>query len=89
MEVLEQSEPQAPADAPPRAAESQRETPTTLFQRLDRDGDGVLNRAEIAHELSRDDRFADIDSDGDGFIDEQEFDAWRADDDQAKAVSQP
>jgi sporulation protein YlmC with PRC-barrel domain len=96
MELLEQDEPAAPASStdeesaqPPDAAAPERRTPETLFQRLDRDGDGVLNRAEIAHELSRDDRFADIDSDGDGFIDEQEFDAWRAAGDQPESASKP
>lgn len=96
IDLLEQGEPQAPAEAAEadatqrsRSAESQQRPPATLFQRLDRDGDGVLNRAEIAHELSRDDRFADIDRDGDGFIDEQEFDAWRADDNPAEAAAKP
>jgi len=61
----------AEADGAPRRG------PDTRFGRLDRDGDGFLNRAEIAHELSRDDRFADIDRDGDGVIDAAEFDRWQ------------
>ncbi|MDZ7670374.1 MAG: PRC-barrel domain-containing protein [Gammaproteobacteria bacterium] len=61
------------------ADEAPRREPDTRFGRLDRDGDGTLNRAEIAHELSRDDRFADIDRDGDGVIDAGEFDLWQED----------
>lgn len=47
--------------------------PDTLFMRLDRDGDGVLNRAEIAHQLSPTDRYSDIDLDASGAIDPGEF----------------
>ncbi len=54
-----------------------RPAPTTRFRRLDRDGDGTLNRAEIAHEMGRGDRFADIDLDASGSIDEGEFDAMQ------------
>lgn len=51
-----------------------RGTPRNQFERLDRDGDGVLDRAEIAHELFRSDSYADIDLDASGGIDEGEFD---------------
>lgn len=49
---------------------------SSRFQRLDRNGDGVLNRAEIAHEMTRDVRYGDIDTDGSGDIDPAEFDAF-------------
>lgn len=52
--------------APPRK-------PATPFERLDRNGDGVLDRAEIAHELSRTDSFSGIDANGNGVIDPEEF----------------
>lgn len=65
-----------PPAAPPADRDSAaRAAPTTRFGRLDRDGNGTLNRAEIAHEMQRGDRFAEIDSDGSGAIDEAEFDA--------------
>jgi sporulation protein YlmC with PRC-barrel domain len=65
-----QSEQPSPTpQAPPRGE------PTTQFERLDRNGDGVLNRAEIAHELTRRDSYSDIDLDGNGSIDPMEFDA--------------
>lgn len=70
------------------ADDARRRRPDTRFGRLDRDGDGVLNRAEIAHELSRDDRFAAIDRDGDGVIDAPEFDAWQEDGGSADAADQ-
>ena len=49
--------------------------PASRFERLDNDGDGVLDRAEIAHELNRSDSFTTIDRDGSGEIDPEEFDA--------------
>lgn len=73
----------AGADA---AGDAPRRRPDTRFGRLDRDGNGALNRAEIAHELSRDDRFADIDRNGDGVIDAAEFDLWQQDDGSADAA---
>ena len=57
------------------AQRGSRSDPTTPFGRLDEDGDGVLNRAEIAHELTRRDNYSDIDMDGSGTIDPTEFDA--------------
>jgi sporulation protein YlmC with PRC-barrel domain len=66
-----------PPRTPPgseEAAASERPAPGNRFERLDSDGDGVLNRAEIAHELSRSDSYSDIDLDGSGGIDPDEFD---------------
>jgi sporulation protein YlmC with PRC-barrel domain len=62
-------QPSTTPQVPPRGE------PTTRFGRLDRNGDGVLNRAEIAHELTRRDSYSDIDLDGNGSIDPMEFDA--------------
>lgn len=77
--------PAAPASAaagptaPPEAAEASPRPPAprTRFERLDRDGNGVLDRAEIAHELERDHRFADIDVDGNGVVDQGEWQRFR------------
>jgi hypothetical protein len=52
--------------------------PGTQFERLDRDRNGVLDRAEIAHELERSHRFADIDVDGNGVVDEGEWQRFQA-----------
>lgn len=65
-------------DQTPRLVNNGEGVPATLFDRLDRDGDGALNRAEIAHELQRDDRYADIDSDGSGSVDRDEFEALQS-----------
>lgn len=68
----------APAPVPgahPPEPSGERPAPDTPFGRLDEDGDGLLNRAEIAHELTRRDSYSDIDLDGDGVIDAGEFDA--------------
>ncbi len=62
------------ADSPVAGSSAARATPRNRFERLDRDGDGVLDRAEIAHELGRSDSYADIDLDASGGIDEGEFD---------------
>lgn len=73
VEARPPSEP-APAVSPiPPLRE--RRAPDSPFGRLDRDGDGLLNRAEIAHELDRDDNYSDIDLDASGTIDPAEFDA--------------
>lgn len=55
------------------ASSARRAAPTSHFERLDLNGDGVLNRAEIAHELTRDDSFSSIDRDGSGDVDPDEF----------------
>lgn len=79
--VIEEVEP-APSPAAD-SAPSAEQTPTpalaqrerdTRFDRLDGDGDGMLNRAEIAHEMMRRDSYGEIDRDGDGLVDRDEFD---------------
>lgn len=52
--------------------------PDGPFARLDTDGNGVLDRSEIAHEMRRGDRYAEIDTDSDGTIDPEEFAALMA-----------
>ncbi len=66
-----------PEAAHPVAAASEGSS-DTRFDRLDEDGNGVLDRAEIAHVLNRHDKYSDIDKDGDGTIDQAEFDALLA-----------
>ena len=48
----------------------------TKFGRLDADGDGVLNRSEIAHEMTRKDSYTRLDRNGNGVIDREEFEAF-------------
>lgn len=92
IQLIEPEDPEPAADqagdaeSAEKAAQTSDAEPDTRFGRLDRDGDGFLNRAEIAHELSRDDRFADIDRDGDGVIDAAEFDRWQKDGGSADAA---
>lgn len=66
-----------PAGAPPGAATVGNDAapPATRFERLDRNRDGRLDRAEIAHELTRTDSFSTIDRDGSGSIDPDEYQA--------------
>jgi len=66
----------SPGNSDARAGSAERSggAPATRFERLDADGDGALDRAEIAHELSRSDSFSAIDRDGSGDIDVDEFD---------------
>jgi sporulation protein YlmC with PRC-barrel domain len=66
-----------PAKPAPIAPAQDSAAPRDRFERLDRNRDGRLDRAEIAHELSRDDRFGDIDLDGNGFIDRDEFERFQ------------
>ena len=51
--------------------------PATEFDRLDSDGDDALNRAEIALQISRTDRYSDLDRNANGFIDRDEYDAFQ------------
>ncbi len=69
---------QPPAPAVEKAQAKVSRAADTPFDRLDRDGDGVLNRSEFAHELSRRDRYSHIDINANGVIDRDEFDAFRA-----------
>lgn len=64
-----------PPPPQPEVADAERPEPATYFDRLDRNGDGTLDRAEIAHELTRNDRYADIDSNGNGAVERAEFEA--------------
>lgn len=66
---------QAPASADTSDIATQAPPAGGPFARLDRDGNGVLDRAEIAHEMRRGDRYADIDSDASGAVEPDEFDA--------------
>ena len=50
--------------------------PITKFDRLDVDGDGVLNRSEFAPVISPNDRYGKVDANADGVIEPQEFDAY-------------
>ncbi|HEX7037551.1 MAG TPA: PRC-barrel domain-containing protein [Pseudomonadales bacterium] len=68
-----------PAGVPPGAAagggDDAAAPPATRFERLDRNRDGSLDRAEIAHELTRNDSYSAIDRDGSGGIDPDEYQA--------------
>ena len=62
----------------PKATRPQREGETlTKFDRLDSDGDDALDRAEIALEISPDDKYSDLDADNSGYIERDEFDAFQ------------
>jgi sporulation protein YlmC with PRC-barrel domain len=64
------------AASPPGSTRSGAGTPPrSRFDRLDSDGNGALDRAEIAHVLTREDRFSRIDRNGDGTIQRDELDA--------------
>lgn len=70
-------EPPPPAPPPPRRkAAKPSGTPLSKFDRLDRDGDDALDRAEIALEISPDDNYSDLDQDASGYIERDEFDAF-------------
>lgn len=81
----------APPPAPPivakpasaSAPKQARLEPITKFDRLDVDGDGVLNRSEFAPVISPGDRYGKIDANADGVIEPQEFDAYE----QARAAT--
>jgi sporulation protein YlmC with PRC-barrel domain len=70
----------APAPVVPAGAVSAgtRPEPITQFDRLDKDGDGVLNRSEFANQMSRTDSYSKIDENANGVIDPVEFDAFDA-----------
>jgi sporulation protein YlmC with PRC-barrel domain len=77
---------QPPASSPPEgaqkgasaqsAATAPRLPPITVFDRLDNDGDGVLNRSEFAHVISPKDSYSKIDANANGVIDPDEFDVY-------------
>ncbi len=48
--------------------------PPTAFDRLDQDGNGILSRREIAHQLTNSDTYTDVDGDDNGVVDRFEFD---------------
>lgn len=48
--------------------------PPTDFDRLDRDGNGILSRREIAHQLTNRDTYKEVDGDDNGVVDRFEFD---------------
>ena len=48
--------------------------PPTDFDRLDQDGNGILSRREIAHQLTNSDTYTDVDGDDNGVVDRFEFD---------------
>jgi sporulation protein YlmC with PRC-barrel domain len=50
----------------------------TPFERLDKDHDGVLNRSEFAHEMSRTDSYTKIDANANGVIEPREYEAFAA-----------
>ena len=62
----------APGSVPKQA----RLEPITKFDRLDVDGDGVLNRSEFAPVISRGDRYGKVDANANGVIEPQEFDVY-------------
>jgi PRC-barrel domain/EF hand len=51
--------------------------PITTFDKLDKDGDGVLNRAEFAHVITPTDSYSKIDANANGVIDRAEFEAFQ------------
>jgi len=63
----------APAQS---SASASRLPPITPFDKLDKDGDGVLNRSEFAHVISPKDSYSKIDANANGVIDSDEFDAY-------------
>ena len=79
--IKDNSPPPPPPAAPtkpaaPAGAGSPRPEPITKFDRLDKDGDGVLNRSEFAPVMTRKDAYSKIDTNADGVIERDEFDAY-------------
>ena len=71
-------EPAATAAGAPAAPAKTKLEPITKFDKLDKDGDGVLNRSEFAPVMSRTDSYSKIDTNADGVIERQEFDAYES-----------
>ena len=82
--VITQTPPAAPPPPAPQAskkpapAAASRLPPITPFDTLDKDGDGVLNRSEFAHEMSPKDSYSKVDANANGVIDRNEFDAFES-----------
>jgi hypothetical protein len=71
-------QPAAPKPDAKPAVSTTSPPPITTFDKLDKDGDGVLNRAEFAHVITPSDSYSKIDANANGVIDRQEFDAYQA-----------
>ncbi len=74
--VITQTAPPAPPVPAAQKAPSSRPPPINEFERLDKDGDGVLNRSEFAPVIGPKDRYSKIDTNANGVIEPQEFDAY-------------
>jgi len=68
-----ESKPQTTTDP---AAQAARSSSDARFDQLDRDHDGVLNRAEIATEMGPKDKYSKLDVNADGVIERDEFEAF-------------
>lgn len=64
--------------ATPHQAGTAREVESELFERLDKDGDGVVSREEAQGSAMLSDNWSQFDQDGDGALDEREFGDFRA-----------
>jgi sporulation protein YlmC with PRC-barrel domain len=80
--ITETPAPAAPPSSTPKQtgapaqSSASRLPPITAFDKLDKDGDGVLNRSEFAHVISPKDSYSKIDANANGVIDSDEFDAY-------------
>ena len=70
-----ESKPQPATDSASQAARSSADG---RFDQLDRDHDGVLNRAEIATEMGPKDKYSKLDVNADGVIERDEFEAFES-----------
>ena len=61
------------AEAAPLHSPRPEGMPETKFDRLDKDGNGLLNRTEIASEITYRDSYSELDLDSNGVIDRAEF----------------
>jgi len=80
--IVESPAPTSPPAPPPSETKTPAEKktkrddkPETRFDRLDADGDGVLDRAEIAHEITYKDSYTELDLNANDVIDRDEFEA--------------
>ena len=65
-----------PQPATDQATQAVRSTADARFDQLDRDHDGVLNRAEIAPEIGPKDKYSKLDVNADGVIERDEFESF-------------